>query len=260
MKDILEEIIACKQKEIENLRQIVKEDILCDNCLAQRPRRSMRKALVSVPYGIIAEFKRKSPSKGWIKKEGRSDIIPLDYERNGASALSILTDTPFFGGSLHDIATARPLTERPILRKDFIIDEYQLYQTRIIGADAVLLIAAALTPEKCHALADKAHELELEVLLEIHREEEIDYINDNIDMIGINNRNLGSFRTDVENSFRLIEKLPREMVKVSESGISDPEKIKALHDVGFDGFLIGETFMKTENPGDTLQQFMRELI
>lgn len=260
MKDILEEIIACKQKEIENLRQIVKEDMLCDNCLAQRPRRSMRKALVSVPYGIIAEFKRKSPSKGWIKKEGRSDIIPLDYERNGASALSILTDTPFFGGSLHDIATARPLTERPILRKDFIIDEYQLYQTRIIGADAVLLIAAALTPEKCHALADKAHELELEVLLEIHREEEIDYINDNIDMIGINNRNLGSFRTDVENSFRLIEKLPREMVKVSESGIFDPEKIKALHDVGFDGFLIGETFMKTENPGDTLQQFMRELI
>ena len=149
MKDILEEIIACKQKEIENLRQIVKEDILCDNCLAQRPRRSMRKALVSVPYGIIAEFKRKSPSKGWIKKEGRSDIIPPDYERNGASALSILTDTPFFGGSLHDIAIARPLTKRPILRKDFIIDEYQLYQTRIIGADAVLLIAAALTPKKC---------------------------------------------------------------------------------------------------------------
>ena len=252
MKDILEEIIACKYKEIENLRQIVKEDILCDNCLAQRPRRRMRKALVSVPYGIIAEFKRKSPSKGWIKKEGRSDIIPPDYERNGASALSILTDTPFFGGSLHDIATARPLTKRPILRKDFIIDEYQLYQTRIIGADAVLLIAKAL--------ALKAHELELEVLLEIHREEEFDYINENIDMIGINNRNLGSFHTDVENSFRLIGKLPREMVKVSESGISDPEKIKALHDVGFDGFLIGETFMKTENPGDTLQQFIRKLI
>ena len=126
MKDILEEIIACKQKEIENLRQIVKEDILCDNCLAQRPRRSMRKALVSVPYGIIAEFKRKSPSKGWIKKDGRSDIIPPDYEKNGASALSILTDTPFFGGSLHDIATARPLTKRPNLRKEFIIDEYQL--------------------------------------------------------------------------------------------------------------------------------------
>ena len=246
MKDILEEIIACKQKEIENLRQIVKEDILCDNCLAQRPRRSMRKALVSVPYGIIAEFKRKSPSKGWIKKEGRSDIIPPDYEKNGASALSILTDTPF--------------TKRPILRKDFIIDEYQLYQTRIIGADAVLLIAAALTPKKCRALAAKAHELELEVLLEIHREEELDYINENIDMIGINNRNLGSFHTDVENSFRLIGKLPREMVKVSESGISDPEKIKALHDVGFDGFLIGETFMKTENPGDTLQQFIRKLI
>ena len=260
MKDILEEIIACKQKEIENLRQIVKEDILCDNCLAQRPRRSMRKALVSVPYGIIAEFKRKSPSKGWIKKEGRSDIIPPDYEKNGASALSILTDTPFFGGSLHDIATARPLTKRPILRKDFIIDEYQLYQTRIIGADAVLLIAAALTPKKCRALAAKAHELELEVLLEIHREEELDYINENIDMLGINNRNLGSFHTDVENSFRLIGKLPREMVKVSESGISDPEKIKALHDVGFDGFLIGETFMKTENPGDTLQQFIRKLI
>ena len=184
----------------------------------------------------------------------------VDKKRGTERHYPALTDTPFFGGSLHDIAIARPLTKRPILRKDFIIDEYQLYQTRIIGADAVLLIAAALTPKKCRALAAKAHELELEVLLEIHREEELDYINENIDMIGINNRNLGSFHTDVENSFRLIGKLPREMVKVSESGISDPEKIKALHDVGFDGFLIGETFMKTENPGDTLQQFIRKLI
>ena len=136
--------------------------------------------------------------------------------------MSILTDTPFFGGSLHDIATARPLTKRPILRKDFIIDEYQLYQTRIIGA-AVLLIAAALTPKKCRALAAKAHELELEVLLEIHRKK-LDYINENIDMIGINNRNLGSFHTDVENSFRLIGKLPGKWSKYRKAVSPTPKR------------------------------------
>ena len=137
------------------------------------------------PYFVKSAYERRTRETELTVSCLLYTSIPPDYERNGASALSILTDTPFFGGSLHDIATARPLTARPILRKDFIIDEYQLDQTRIIGADAVLRIAAALTPEKCHALADKAHELELEVLLEIHQEEEIDYINDNIDMIGI---------------------------------------------------------------------------
>ncbi|MCD7710515.1 MAG: indole-3-glycerol phosphate synthase TrpC [Porphyromonadaceae bacterium] len=259
MKDILEEIVAEKRREIERQKQIVSEEVLCENCTAQRLHTSMRKALTDSPYGIIAEFKRKSPSKGWIKQAGEIRFIPPAYEENGAAALSILTDTPFFGGSLHDIATVRPLTRLPILRKDFIIDEYQLYQAKLVGADAVLLIAAALPLDKCRQLVAKAHELGMEVLLEIHREEEFDYISGDIDMIGINNRNLGTFHTDVENSFRLAGKLPEGAVKVSESGISRPETIKALRAVGFNGFLIGETFMREENPGEALHRFIRTL-
>lgn len=153
----------------------------------------------------------------------------------GASALSILTDEKFFGGSLKDIRTARPLVDVPIIRKDFIIDEYQLYQAKIVGADAVLLIAAALKQEKCQELAEQAHELGLEVLLEIHSAEELPYINSKIDMIGINNRNLGTFFTDVENSFRLAGQLPQDAVLVSESGISDPEVVKTSSDCRIPG-------------------------
>lgn len=147
----------------------------------------------------------------------------------------------------------------PIIRKDFIIDEYQLYQAKIVGADAVLLIAAALEQEKCQELAEQAHELGLEVLLEIHSAEELPYINSKIDMIGINNRNLGTFFTDVENSFRLAGQLPQDAVLVSESGISDPEVVKRLRTAGFRGFLIGETFMKTPQPGETLQNFLKAI-
>jgi len=150
------------------------------------------------------------------------------------------------------------LVEIPILRKDFIIDEYQLYQAKIVGADAVLLIAAALKPEKCNELAEKAHELGLEVLLEIHSSEELIYIDKKIDMVGINNRNLGTFFTDVENSFRLAGQLPQDAVLVSESGISDPEIVN-LRAAGFRGFLIGETFMKTQQPGETLQNFLQAI-
>ena len=160
---------------------------------------------------------------------------------------------------LKDIRTARPLVDVPIIRKDFIIDEYQLYQAKIVGADAVLLIAAALKQEKCQELAEQAHELGLEVLLEIHSAEELPYINSKIDMIGINNRNLGTFFTDVENSFRLAGQLPQDAVLVSESGISDPEVVKRLRTAGFRGFLIGETFMKTPQPGETLQNFLKAI-
>ena len=151
------------------------------------------------------------------------------------------------------------MVEIPILRKDFIIDEYQLYQAKIVGADAVLLIAAALEQEKCNELTEKAHSLGLEVLLEIHSPEELSYINEKIDMVGINNRNLGTFFTDVENSFRLAGQLPQDAVLVSESGISDPEIVKRLRTAGFRGFLIGETFMKTEQPGETLQNFLQAI-
>lgn len=219
----------------------------------------MKQAIASSPTGIIAEFKRRSPSKGWIKENARPEEIVPAYAASGASAVSILTDEIFFGGTLRDIRTVRPLINLPILRKDFIIDEYQLYQARIVGADAVLLIAAALEQTQCRALADKAHELGLEVLLEIHNTDELPYIYKDIDMVGINNRNLGSFHTDVANSFRLAEQLPQDTILVSESGISQPVTVSKLHDAGFRGFLIGETFMRTEKPAETLKEFISQV-
>ena len=259
MTDILDEIIAHKRLEIEQQKAAISQELLINNCNEPMPRRSMRASLSASPSGIIAEFKRRSPSKGWIKENAQADIIPPAYEMAGASVLSILTDENFFGGNLKDIRAARPQVSLPILRKDFIIDEYQLYQACIVGADAVLLIAAALRKEQCSMLAAKAHELTLEVLLEIHSEQELEYIEDNIDMVGVNNRNLGTFHTDVENSFRLAEKLPKEMLLVSESGISSPQTVRQLRAAGFRGFLIGENFMKTPQPGNALKEFISKL-
>jgi len=258
MKDILSEIIANKRFEVDLQKQAISIEQLQEGINEVPASRSMKRALASSDSGIIAEFKRRSPSKGWIKQEARPEEIVPSYLAAGASA-SILTDEKFFGGSLKDIRTARPLVDVPIIRKDFIIDEYQLYQAKIVGADAVLLIAAALKQEKCQELAEQAHELGLEVLLEIHSAEELPYINSKIDMIGINNRNLGTFFTDVENSFRLAGQLPQDAVLVSESGISDPEVVKRLRTAGFRGFLIGETFMKTPQPGETLQNFLKAI-
>lgn len=259
MKDILTEIIAHKQIELIQQKKVISQELLQNNCNEPMPRISMRAKLAASPTGIIAEFKRRSPSKGWIRKEALAEVIPTAYEEAGASALSILTDEQFFGGSLTDIRHARPHVQLPILHKDFIIDEYQLYQARIVGANAILLIAAALEPTVCRSLARKAHELELEVLLEIHSEAELDYINEYVDMVGVNNRNLGSFHTDVEQSFRLVEKLPKDQLLISESGISHPDTVKQLRNAGFRGFLIGETFMKTPQPGVTLQTFINAL-
>ncbi|CDA82948.1 indole-3-glycerol phosphate synthase [Bacteroides sp. CAG:754] len=259
MKDILSEIIANKRFEVDLQKQAISIEQLQEGISEAPVICSMKQALASSKSGVIAEFKRRSPSKGWIKQDARPEEIVLSYATAGASALSILTDEKFFGGSLKDIRIARPLVEIPILRKDFIIDEYQLYQAKIVGADAVLLIAAALEQERCNELTEKAHSLELEVLLEIHSPEELSYINEKIDMVGINNRNLGTFFTDVENSFRLAGQLPQDAVLVSESGISDPEIVKRLRTAGFRGFLIGETFMKTEQPGETLQNFLQAI-
>lgn len=256
MKDILDEIIEAKQQRLIEQKNAVGIDFLQQSLSEVLPTRSMRESLEKSSSGIIAEFKRKSPSKGWIKENANIESIIPSYEKNGASALSILTDTPFFGGNIKDIKTARPLSNLPILRKDFIIDEYQLYQARSIGADAVLLIAAALTIDNCNYLAKVAHELGLEVLLEIHQEKELKYLNEYIDMVGVNNRNLGTFHTDIENSFRLASQLPENILLVSESGISSPETIIKLREVGFKGFLIGETFMKTESPGEALGTFI----
>lgn len=196
----------------------------------------MSKALTASESGIIAEFKRRSPSKGWIKEEGKAEEIPLSYQEHGAAALSILTDEQYFGGKDDFIRIARHAgVHIPILYKNFIIDEYQLFQARLCGASAVLLIAADLSKEECRSLLSTAHGLGLEVLLEMHSEEELEYAEMEPDMCGINNRNLGTFITDVQNSFRLAELLPKDSVKVSESGISNPDTVKALRLAGFRG-------------------------
>ena len=245
MQDILKEIVAHKHLELEQL------------CAKKA---SLREALLQSESGIIAEFKRKSPSKGWIKEEGRADIIPLSYQQNGAAALSILTDEHHFGGSDDFIRTARQSgVTLPILYKNFVIDEAQLYAAALCGASAVLLIAACLSKQECKRLLEKAHELGLEVLLEMHSEPELEYAALGADLCGINNRNLGSFVTDVENSFRLAELLPKDAVKVSESGISNPDTVRELRQAGFRGFLIGENFMKTADPGQALNGFISKL-
>ncbi len=222
-------------------------------------RRSMRDSLAQSEYGIIAEFKRRSPSKGWIKEEARPDCIPHDYAVAGASAVSILTDEKFFGGSLDFIRIARPTVPVPILRKDFIIDEYQLFQARQAGADAVLLIAAVLSETECRQLIQTAHRLALEVLLEIHDESELTYTDSAADMIGVNNRHLGSFHTDAEHSLLLAGKLPRNKLLVSESGISCPQTVRTLRQAGYQGFLMGEYFMRAADPGTALKEFIAEL-
>jgi indole-3-glycerol phosphate synthase len=245
MKDILEEIVAHKRKEVEQL---------------YAPKPSLRQALLESNSGIIAEFKRKSPSKNWIKQEGKAEIIPLSYQQNGAAGISILTDEKYFGGKDAFITAARESgVVIPILYKNFVINEMQLYAAALCGASAVLLIAACLTKQECRNLMQKAHELGLEVLLEMHSEQELEYAELDPDLCGINNRNLGSFVTDVETSFRLAELLPKDAVKVSESGISNPKTVIALREAGFRGFLIGENFMKTPDPGESLKEFISSL-
>lgn len=258
-QDILSEIIANKRFEVDFQKRSISFEQLQESVDLSSPTRSMRESLIKSDSGIIAEFKRRSPSKGWINEYAQpEDIIP-GYEKAGASALSILTDEKFFGGTMRDVRTARPLTNLPILRKEFIIDPYQVYQARIIGADAILLIAAALEVNQCSELTQQAHELGLEVLLEIHSEDELVYINNDIDMVGINNRNLGSFHTDIANSFRLAELLPTNKTLISESGISDTDTVRRLQMAGFKGFLMGETFMKTSNPANALREFITAL-
>ena len=262
MMDILQEIVAHKRLEVEHFKQELSEreihrrvEAILDFSVP-----SMSKALTASNSGIIAEFKRRSPSKGWIKEDGQADVIPLSYQQNGASALSILTDEKYFGGRDEFISMARRSgVNIPILYKNFVVDEYQLFQARLCGASAVLLIAADLSIAECRSLLSTAHQLGLEVLLEMHAESELDYAALEPDMCGINNRNLGSFVTDVQNSFRLAEQLPKEAVKVSESGISHPDTVRALRSAGFRGFLIGENFMKTPDPGASLKEFIEKI-
>lgn len=262
MQDILQEIVAHKRIEVERFKaQLSEQEIHRQvETILDFSTPSLSKALCASDSGIIAEFKRKSPSKGWIKEEGKAEEIPLSYQQHGAAALSILTDEHFFGGSDAFIRIARHQGVKiPILYKNFVIDEYQLFQARLCGASAVLLIAACLTKTDCQALQQTAHELGLEVLLEMHSQEELEYAEQTPDLCGINNRHLGSFVTDVEISFRLAEYLPKEAVKVSESGLSDPLTVKQLRSAGFHGFLMGEHFMKSADPGKALEAFIQRL-
>lgn len=265
MKDILDDIMEFKKIEVEQQKLNLPpaelyrrvEQMKADASL--RPRRSMSRALASSDTGIIAEFKRRSPSKGWIKESASLERIAGGYALNGGSALSVLTDEKYFGGNLDFLRTVASMVDVPVLRKDFIIDEYQLFQAYEAGADAVLLIASCLSRESCMTLASKAHELGMEVLLEIHSADELGHLDCGADMVGVNNRNLGTFHTDVNNSFALAELLPKDSVLVSESGIPDPKTICRLQDAGYNGFLIGETFMKTADPAESLLRFVDEI-
>lgn len=224
------------------------------------PFRSLKKALEVSSSGIIAEFKRRSPSKGWLHQLAQAAEVTRSYDEAGAAGLSVLTDEKYFGGSMDDLRSAVASVQVPVMRKEFIVDEYQVVEAKLAGASAMLLIAAALTITECKRLTEFAGDVGLEVLLELHDEREVEYILPMHTLIGVNNRNLGSFVTDVQKSFRMIELLPKEAVLVSESGISDPSLVRSLREAGYRGFLIGEHFMRGGRPGATLKDFITEVL
>lgn len=240
---ILDKIIENKKQEIAFSKSKISVEQLKDSEFFGKKTFSLKETLKS-KSGIIAEFKRKSPSKGIINDKISPLEMVSEYEKYGASAVSILTDFQFFGGNFEDILNVRNQINIPILRKDFMINEYQFYEAKSIGADIILLIAACLSPTQVSEFTELAHELNLEVLLEIHSEEELKHINKNIDFVGINNRNLKDFKVDLQHSVDLKNQLPKDILSVAESGIYSEEDFKFLKEKGFDGFLMGEYFMK----------------
>ena len=259
--NILDEIIAHKQTEVAERKSLYPTKLLEKSIYFSSPTVSLRKYIQRPDKsGVIAEIKRKSPSKGVLNKSVSIERTSIGYMQAGASALSILTDTKFFGGTNDDLITARKFNFCPILRKDFTIDEYQIIEAKSIGADAILLIAAALEAKTAARLADFAHSLGLEVLLEVHDEEELRNVsNVDADLIGVNNRSLKTFEVSIEISKRLASLIPPGKVKVSESGLSDPAAIAELKKVGYEGFLIGETFMKHGRPEEAAMEFIKQL-
>ncbi len=259
--DILEKIVTHKRKEVEENKSLFPTKLLEKSTYFEGPPISLKKYLLREDKtGIIAEFKRKSPSRGMINKHADVERTTIGYMQAGASALSVLTDSEFFGGKKEDLSVARKYNFCPILRKDFIIDEYQIIEAKSIGADAILLIAAALEASKLSALATFAKSLELEVLMEVHNQEELEQnVGPDLDVIGVNNRNLKTFETSIQTSKDLAELIPEEFIKISESGISNPDAISELRGFGFKGFLIGETFMKSNRPDIAAANFMEKL-
>lgn len=256
---ILDQIIADKRKEVELRKALIPVEVLQTQSLFGRPTLSLKNALQTSLSGIIAEFKRKSPSKGWIHEDAVAAEIAKGYADAGASGISVLTDTNYFGGTSHDLIQVREQVNVPLLRKDFVIDDYQLYEAKAMGADVILLIAAALSPEQTLSLAQTARSLSLEVLLEIHHADELLHINEYVDMVGVNNRNLKTFEVDIQSSVDLVEAIPSSFVKVSESGLKSPETVKMLQQLGYQGFLMGENFMKEPQPALALHHFIRDL-
>ncbi|PCH54077.1 MAG: indole-3-glycerol phosphate synthase [Flavobacteriaceae bacterium] len=259
--NILDKIIAHKKQEVAQLMKEVSLDKLVKSPNFSRTPISLKQALTSKnSNGIIAEFKRQSPSKGIINDKATIIEVTQGYLEANVAAQSILTDTQFFGGSILDVMQARTVNKiTPILRKDFIVDGFQIVEAKAIGADAILLIAACLTKQELKNYGKLADDLGLDVLYEVHNQEELDKIELGDNIIGINNRNLKTFEVDIEHSVELASHIPASCVKVSESGLNNPRVIMGLKEYGFQGFLIGENFMKTENPGLSCKSFMNQI-
>ncbi|MEM9831760.1 MAG: indole-3-glycerol phosphate synthase TrpC [Bacteroidota bacterium] len=262
---ILNTIVARKKEEIAERKTRLGTTELEKSPFFHRDTYSLSQSLRKASPGIIAEFKRKSPSKGIINDQADVAETTQGYVQAGAAALSVLTDVDFFAGNDGDLCIARARNQVPILRKDFTIDEYQVVEAKALGADAILLIAAILPPPRVLALAQQAHQLGLEVLLEVHNEEELRQtalnktISPFLDVVGVNNRDLKTFNTTIETSIRLAELMPNNLVKISESGINAPANIRTLMEHGYQGFLIGEYFMKQNNPAQACGNFIQEL-
>lgn len=259
---ILEKIINFKKQEIAKIKSEVPVKKLVGSPNFKRTPFSLKEALTDAnSTGIIAEFKRQSPSKGIINDKVSVTEVTNGYLNANVAAQSILTDTSFFGGTMADLMEARNINEiRPILRKDFIVDGFQIVEAKAIGADVILLIAACLTTEQLKNYGQLANDLGLDVLYEVHNQEDLDKISDlDNKIIGINNRDLKTFKVDLEHSIKLASQIPSSAVKVSESGISSPRIVTGLKEYGFQGFLIGENFMKEENPGEACQEFINQI-
>jgi len=258
---ILDQIIVNKKKELDILKAVTRVKDLENSVLFGRNTIPMSDFLLDEgKTGIIAEFKRKSPSRGIINSSSSVSEVTSGYFREGASGVSVLTDTQFFGGSNADITGIREKSIFPVLRKDFIIDEFQVIESKSIGADVILLIAAVLGHKEIEKLSALAHSLGMQVLLEVHDTAELDKLTPDMDMVGVNNRNLKTFEVSVENSKVISTKIPGDMLKISESGISSPGVIKELREYGFKGFLIGEKFMASIDPVNAFSEFVKELI
>ncbi|MGB5820417.1 MAG: indole-3-glycerol phosphate synthase TrpC [Saonia sp.] len=259
--NILDKIVIDKRKEVDLKKQLIPVSQLETSILFHRETNSLASALRTSATGIIAEHKRRSPSKSVINQSLSIQDVAIGYEQAEVSGMSVLTDGKYFGGSLDDLLLARASVQIPLLRKEFIIDPYQILEARAYGADVILLIAAILSKEEIKTFSELAKSLELEVLLEVHNAEELHKsIMPSLDMLGVNNRNLKTFEVSLQTSKSLSALIPVDFVKVSESGISTVAAIQELKPYGYQGFLIGENFMKTNNPGESANQFIKGLI